>query len=179
MSKKPILSPADKALFDEAMKNVTPLKHKKNKVVFEPKRPKIKSQNIDEPPIEETHIFLTDPSMLDIQAETILSFHRAGLNERLLKKLRRGEVTIDAMLDLHQHTIEQARIALSSFLQTSFDNGLRFIRIIHGKGQRESDYARLKTFINHWLPQFNFVLAFHSCPPNQGGTGAVIVLLKK
>lgn len=179
MPKKPTLSPEDKALFEKAMKDVTPLKYKKNKAPFS-KQPSKPYRN---PTVSETEhstiIALSDPQELTIYAETVLSFHRGGLNERLLKKLRRGEFIVSAVLDMHHYTIEQARTALSEFLQQSIQQEFRFVRIIHGKGQREHNYARLKTFINHWLPQFDFVLAFHSCPPAQGGTGAVNVLLRK
>lgn len=187
MPKKPILSLEEKALFEKAMEKVKPLKIKKAKVRFTKEPPTLRSKtnttksHVNPSPNNElfSKIVLTDPQEFDIHAETVLSFHRSGINDKRLKKLRRGEVIIESTIDLHQHTVEQARIALINFLQQCLARENRAVRIIHGKGQREGRYARLKTFIYHWLPQFDFVLAFHSCPPEQGGTGALTVLLKK
>ncbi len=78
-------------------------------------------------------------------------------------------------VDLHGCTIEQARDAVLQIIQMAKDENQNVIKIVHGKGPE----AVLKTYVNGWLRQHRDVLAFVSAPENQGGTGAVLVLLKR
>ena len=58
--------------------------------------------------------------------------------------------------------------------------GKRCVRIVHGKGlSSEGKLPVLKVKVNSWLRQKDDVLAFCSARPQDGGTGAVYVLLKK
>jgi DNA-nicking Smr family endonuclease len=119
-----------------------------------------------------------DPN--EIQPGDILSYRRDGIQNRLFRKLKRGEYSIQSELDLHGDTVESARIALFEFLRQSQDRGHRIVRVIHGKGHRSSNRGPvLKTMVNRWLRQCDPVLAFHSAQPKDGGTGAVYVLLKR
>ena len=73
----------------------------------------------------------------------------------------------------------EARIALVNFLHPTEKAGARCVRIIHGKGL--SSFNRepvLKHKVKHWLTQRDEVLAFAEARPTDGGSGAVIVLLK-
>jgi DNA-nicking Smr family endonuclease len=105
-----------------------------------------------------------------------LLFLRNGIQHGVMRRLRRGQYSIGAELDLHGMTVREARQALSEFLRTTRH---RCIRIIHGKGH--GSYQKqpvLKGKVNHWLQQRNEVLAFCSALPVDGGTGALYVLLK-
>ncbi|WP_425477971.1 Smr/MutS family protein [Xanthomonas cucurbitae] len=54
------------------------------------------------------------------------------------------------------------------------------VRIIHGKGlQSDNGAPVLENLMDRLLRQRNDVLAFHSAPPTQGGTGALLVLLAR
>jgi DNA-nicking Smr family endonuclease len=53
------------------------------------------------------------------------------------------------------------------------------VRIVHGKGLRSRNGPRLKRLASRLLSRHPAVLAFASCRPVDGGTGAVTVLLKK
>ena len=77
-------------------------------------------------------------------------------------------------VDLHGCTIEQARDAVLQIIQMAKDENQNVIKIVHGKTR-----SGLKTYVNGWLRQHRDVLAFVSAPENQGGTGAVLVLLKR
>jgi DNA-nicking Smr family endonuclease len=102
-----------------------------------------------------------------------------GLNRMTLRKLRRGEWPPQESLDLHGLTTDAARKLLMEFLQYTTSNGLRCVNVIHGKGWRsEGREGTLKIHTRHWLTQHPQVLAFCEAPPNAGGGGAVLVLLK-
>lgn len=112
------------------------------------------------------------------KAEDSLHFARTGLQHKVLKRLKRGQITIEDTLDLHRKTTEEAREITRRFIDHCVQMGKRCVCIIHGKG-RFSDKPILKNFMNQWLRQHPMVLAFYSAQPRHGGTGALYVLLKR
>ena len=117
---------------------------------------------------------------IETNASDYLFFSRPGLQTKVLRKLKRGQFSVLAELDMHGMTVNIAREQLTRFLADCINDNLKCVRIIHGKGQRsESKGAILKEKVNHWLPQRDEVLAFCSAIPAHGGTGAIYVLLKK
>jgi DNA-nicking Smr family endonuclease len=114
-----------------------------------------------------------------ISAGEALSYARPGLQHRLLQRLRRGQLPSEAELDLHGMTLVAAQYAVTRFLSCCSERGMRTVRIIHGKGYGSRERSPvLKKLINDWLRQRHEVLAFCSSRPDQGGTGAVNVLLR-
>jgi DNA-nicking Smr family endonuclease len=102
------------------------------------------------------------------------------VQQAVLRKLRRGAFAIQAEMDLHGLTAGQAADEVPLFLHEAQERGLRCVRIIHGKGRKVADKGPiLKPLLNHWLQQRREVLAFSSARPEDGGTGAVYVLLRK
>lgn len=115
-----------------------------------------------------------------ISGDDSLSFRRSGIQHRLFSRLRTGHLAIEAELDLHGMTTQRAHHALAQFLQNCQQYQIRCIRIIHGKGwSSKHQKPILKTKINTWLQQEEDVLAFCSAPIEDGGTGAVYVLLRR
>ena len=107
-----------------------------------------------------------------------LSFLRPGLARDVLRKLRRGNWVMQGELDLHGHIWDEARLALSGFLALALRRGARCLRIVHGKGLGSSQRVPvLKSRVHHWLRQSEAVLGFVQAGANQGGAGAVLVLL--
>lgn len=116
----------------------------------------------------------------DYQTGEELGFARPGLQHRTLKRLRRGQHTLQAECDLHGQTVIEARQTLSAFLQKCQAHQVNCVRIIHGKGYgSQQRIPILKSKVGAWLRQCDEVLAFCSARPADGGTGAVYVLLKK
>ncbi|WP_324778628.1 Smr/MutS family protein [Thiobacillus sedimenti] len=108
-----------------------------------------------------------------------LFFARPGVPTAAVRKLRRGGWVIRGELDLHGHTGEEARIALATFLNRCMIEDRRCVRIIHGKGLGSKNRLPvLKNKVRHWLMQREDVLAFCQARAVDGGSGAVIVLLK-
>jgi DNA-nicking Smr family endonuclease len=117
-----------------------------------------------------------DPSVLDTGEE--LLFRRPWLREEVLRRLRRGQFSVEAEVDLHGLGRHAAHEALREFLTASAASGLRCVRVIHGKGRGSGPRGPvLKHVVNHWLRRMDAVVAFASARPPDGGTGAVYVLL--
>ena len=82
-------------------------------------------------------------------------------------------------LDLHGANALQAETLLARFLAESAEHGFGCVRIIHGKGGGGDGTPVLKNLVDRLLRQRGEVLAFHSAPTAQGGTGALLVLLAR
>jgi len=112
----------------------------------------------------------------EIEAEQ--TFRRPGLGADVVSKLRRGHWAVQAELDLHWHTSDQAHTALALFLAEARSRGWRCVRVIHGKGLSSPNREPvLKGRVRRWLARRNEVLGYCEAPPNGGGSGAVLVLL--
>ena len=177
--KPPSLSEEERDLFRDAMRDVRPLEVEE-KVQEEKAKPspRARQRELDEQQVFED--MLSDPiDLSDVEVGEELLFSRSGVQPAMMKKLRRGQFAVEAELDLHRMTSDEARLATSTFLKMAHKSGKRCIRIIHGKGLGSPNKLPvLKTKVNHWLKQRDEVLAFCSAPPNDGGTGAVYILLR-
>jgi DNA-nicking Smr family endonuclease len=173
---KKTLTPEDRDLFRHTIGNVRlvnsdkVLLHQKNK----PKPyPKSLITQVDG---------LTASATTDIEKvglEDSLSFIAPGLQNNVLKKLRRGYFGVDAEIDLHGLTSNEAKRQLLHFLHDCAGAACRCVRIVHGKGYGSADnHPVLKNNLNLWLRQHQDVQAFCSAAPRDGGTGAVFVLLR-
>lgn len=123
--------------------------------------------------------YLTDAPVTPVEPQQVLEYKLDGVQTGVFKKLRQGKYVIESHLDLHRHTVAEARSAMYQFLQDALRHGFRTLLITHGKGERSNPPARIKSYVNHWLQQVPEVLAFHSAQKQHGGTGSVYVLLRK
>ncbi len=128
-------------------------------------------------PLETDETLLSDTqAMLNpVASQANLSYRIATLQHRVIEDLKAGNLRWFEAVDLHGCTIEEARSAVLQIIQMAKDNNENVLKIVHGKGPE----AILKTHVNSWLRQHRDVLAFVSAPEKQGGTGAVLVLLKR
>ncbi|EIC30359.1 MULTISPECIES: Smr/MutS family protein [Methylomicrobium] len=114
-----------------------------------------------------------------VSIEDRLSYLAPGVQKSVPAKMRKGQFGLDAEIDLHGLTSEEAKRQLLIFLQRAVIDGCRCVLIIHGKGYRSPDNLPvLKNSLNLWLRQHRDVLAFCSAKPRDGGAGAVLVLLR-
>ena len=103
---------------------------------------------------------------------------REGIGRDVLRKLRRGHWVIQDELDLHGMNREQAAVAVAEFLRRCLRRGLRCARIVHGKGLGSRNREPvLKGLLRKWLLREE-VAAYCQAPAAEGGSGAVLVLLK-
>ena len=109
-----------------------------------------------------------------------LRFHRQHVGKRTMRKLQRGAFSVQAEIDLHGMTLEEAKPRLADFISYSASQGKYCVRVVHGKGLGSGDRGPvLKNAVNRWLRKWDSVLAFVSTRQVDGGTGAVYVLLQK
>jgi len=180
MSKKRDISPEERALFRETLGNIT--RHQHDQVIHLdlPKSPIVVNKKRDQHEantIADTLSDGFDPHIVD--ADEILHFMRAGLQKTVMRKLKRGQYRIGDEIDLHGYSVTEARPALAHFLQRAVTDDIRCVRIIHGKGNNSNQQPIIKNKVNAWLRQSHHVLAFCSAKKQDGGTGAVYVLLRK
>ncbi|WP_421681588.1 Smr/MutS family protein [Stutzerimonas urumqiensis] len=123
---------------------------------------------------------LSDQFVIDVGAEDELLWSRDGVQEAQVRKLKAGQVPFEGSLDLHGLTVERAREQLWAFIAEAVRLEIRCVRVTHGKAARlDGRRPMIKSHVNTWLRQHAQVLAFTSCQPRHGGTGAVYVLLKR
>jgi DNA-nicking Smr family endonuclease len=112
-----------------------------------------------------------------------LEGRRVDLPPRELRRLRRGQYATDGKLDLHGLGADEARMAVEAFVRKRAVEGDRVVLIVHGKGSHSPrGHAVLRGEIAAWLSQgraARHVAAFATAPEEQGGGGAVLVLLAR
>lgn len=114
-----------------------------------------------------------------LETDEALSYRRHGIGPDVVRRLRRGEWTVKGQIDLHRLRTDEAREALTAFLNRALRDEWRCVRVIHGKGLGSAGREPvLKAKVPRWLVQRQEVLAFCQARPNDGGGGALIVLLR-
>lgn len=128
---------------------------------------------------ERESLSLNESLELDsVQSEEFIAWKQAGISNKILRNLRKGQYNVEATLDLHGYTVDQAKTEVDGFLQQCLHERIRVALIIHGKGHH-SQMPILKNKLNHWLRGLASVLAFCSAAPSHGSRGAIYVLLKR
>jgi DNA-nicking Smr family endonuclease len=168
------------AVFREAMADAVPLRPAPRAVaVREPVAPRPLQREADE------RLALAQSMSDEIDIERLLdtdenlSYRREGVGTDVVRRLRRGQWTVQGQIDLHGKRVDEARVALAEFLAQAVREQRRCLRVIHGKGL--GSVARepvLKGKVLRWLVQRDEVLAFCQARPNDGGAGALLVLLR-
>ena len=180
MAKRTLLSEDDRSLFQQAVADAKPLPHHGKALPRKEAPPPYPVQShLDEKAAlrESLAADWTAEDWLDAGDEP--NFLRPGLTRQVLRKLRSGAWVIQDQLDLHGLDRHGARAALSAFLASCIKRGIRCVRVIHGKGLGSKNREPvLKIKVKHWLTQREEVLAYCQARPVDGGSGALVVLLK-
>ena len=179
MSDKKTLSEDDKALFRDAVGDVKGVTNDKAPNSAAKPKPRVKSSQRDDRSVMES--LLSELSENDLlETGEHLSYTAPGVQHAVLRKLKSGKYAVQAEIDLHGMTLAIAKNELGEFLVECQHRRLLCVRVIHGKGRKQAEKApRMKPAVNQWLQSNKQVLAFCSARMNDGGTGAVYVLLKR
>jgi DNA-nicking Smr family endonuclease len=102
----------------------------------------------------------------------------SALDDATRRKLLRGRIEIEARIDLHGMTQDEARGALSRFIARARARDLRTVLVITGKG-RAPGSGVLKRMLPLWLEDMPGVLSLAPAGPKDGGDGAFYVRLRK
>ena len=166
-------------LFREAVKGARPIKAER--LHLKPPAPK---------PIPKQFIRDEQQALADSLSDDYIPAHelesgeellylREGHSPDILSKLRRGHWVVQAAIDLHGMVSDEARLYVASFLAECKKREIRCVRIVHGKGLGSRNREPvLKHKLRNWLMQKDEVIAYAQARKADGGSGAVIVLLK-
>lgn len=169
----------DNSLFQEAVKGARPVKV--NRVAHPVKKPK---------PIPKQFLRDERQALVDSLSDHFIPAHelesgeellylRDGQSPMVLSKLRKGHWVVQAHLDLHGLIADEARLYVAEFIADCKKRSIRCVRIVHGKGLGSRNREPvLKHKLRGWLMQKDEVIAYAQAKQNDGGSGAVIVLLK-
>lgn len=122
---------------------------------------------------------LTLAEVTQVAPRDVLQWKKDGVQHEVYAHLKSGRYPVEGSLDLHRLTVKESREAMYRFFQLAEARRWRTVLIAHGRGEQSSTPARIKSFVAHWLRQMPQINAFHSADRRHGGTGAVLVLLKK
>jgi DNA-nicking Smr family endonuclease len=171
---------AERNLFQRAAGKVEPLRqHGRVHHPPEPVAPVAVQRQLDDRRVLKEAISDEFDASTLLEVDEAMSFRRPGVGIDVARKLRRGDWSIQAEIDLHGYRTDDAREALATFLREAVRQGLRCVRVVHGKGLGSPGKTPvLKGKVHSWLVQKNEVLAFVQARADEGGAGAVVVLLK-
>jgi DNA-nicking Smr family endonuclease len=172
----------DSDFFLSQMQGVTPIKVEEKVVLVSPHQDKTSVETRRKAATAELvkdKNFLSGEYVEPVDPLAVIEFKRDGVQNGVYRSLRMGKYQIDARLDLHNMTVDQARNAVFQFIKDCMSNNIRCALITHGKSEGREQPAQLKSCIAHWLPQLNEVMAFHSAQKRHGWVGATYVLMRK
>lgn len=171
----------DQALFRSAVGPVRRLREIAPPPTPAKPKPRARMADLDEAAARDEFRHALDADLLE--AGDALAYRRDTLSPRVLQRLKRGEIAAQDELDLHGVDSRNAETLLRGFLAEARLHGHGCVRVIHGKGLHRSECIGssgapvLKNLVDRLLRQRADILAFHSAPAAQGGTGVVLVLL--
>jgi DNA-nicking Smr family endonuclease len=172
----------DMSLFLSAMDGVEQITERGEAPVPNPRLPEIIDENA-EALAELAEMVAGQGDFTVADTDEYIEGAAPGIDARLLRSLRRGDFTLQGRLDLHGMTQLQAKEAVDRFLTDSRRTNKRCVLIVHGRGLNSPDQVPvLKERMREWLNQKRLgktVLAFATARPQDGGTGAVYVLLRR
>jgi len=189
----PVLPPADarRPLSDEdlwalAVEGAAPLEDRSPRIKPDPE-PIATAHGPLDPELaayDELRALVNGAAPFDIaDSDEFIEGSARGLDHHVLRRLRRGDFAVQAHVDLHGLTREEARTELESFLARSRQGGKRCVLVVHGRGLHSKDQMPvLKDALKRWMRTARFsdhVLAFATARPHDGGLGAVYVLLRR
>lgn len=173
--------------FREAMGDVAPLAGKRQKAPPESQRKEATAAQLErrEAALGNTSRGAVDPNPLTLgevpplEPTDVLAWKKDGVQREVFQRLKNGKYPIEGSLDLHRLTVKEARAEVFRFFSLARAKSWRTLLIAHGRGEKSATPARLKSYVAFWLSQIPDVIALHSADPRHGGTGAVLVMLKK
>lgn len=179
-SASPSADDADRNLFREAIGPVRELAG-----MTDPRRasrpapaPQALQSQADERRVLDELLATADEALTAIASGEVLAHLQDGYPPRLLRQLRRGQFVVEAELDLHHLRLAAGRALLGQFLAECRQRRQRCVRIVHGKARAAQEGSVLKAMVDRVLRQRAEVIGFVSARPQDGGTGAVVALLK-
>jgi len=180
------LSPEDRDLWRHVTRDAQPLAKREPapRAAPEPKAPvpEAKPKTAKPAKLERAAPRPAPPAPLKAAVPALAHGRAAGVDRRSAQRLTRGQLPVEAALDLHGHTQDQAHAALERFLSEVQARGLRCVLVITGKGTTKEAGGVLRAQVPRWLNEpanRARILAFDYAQPKDGGLGALYVLIRR
>jgi DNA-nicking Smr family endonuclease len=184
---------ADLELWVQVTRTTTPLRLRKRQQTgsahLEPEQPsksdsgqQARSETLERPPARAKAGSTGKAPAATVALPGLAHGSTAGLDRRTAERLRRGQLSIEATLDLHGHTQEEGHRALNAFIDSAWRAGRRSLLVITGKGRSGEGAGVLRASVPRWLnadPLRPRILAFAAAQPKHGGGGALYILLRR
>ncbi|MDN4502626.1 endonuclease SmrB [Alteromonadaceae bacterium BrNp21-10] len=173
MSKKSSMSSDETNLFREAVEGIKPLKQDK----IQPKPKPIKKKSLTAGQIHkqtQAEFFFSDVFEAHFDQDGPLKYTNDEADSYEVKRLRRGEIPPELILDLHGLTREQAKTEVAALIHEAHKQHYECVCIVHGVGGKV-----LKTAVPNWLVQHPAIMGFHQAPLEWGGKGALLALVSR
>jgi len=114
-----------------------------------------------------------------LEEDPSLNFSAPGIGLDVMKKMRKGHWPVQDELDLHGKRRDEARQAVDDFLLKAKRRNYRCVCVIYGRGfGSRGGEPVLKSMVHSWLVQTDGVIAFCQARAEEGGEGAIMVLLR-
>jgi DNA-nicking Smr family endonuclease len=165
----------DRALWRRSMRDVTPLAPERPA-----REPEEAEPNLE--PARGSHRPVPAPARKSSALPPLAPGNSPGVDRRTAEKFRRGQLVVEARLDLHGLTQEEAHRALTDFIRDRHKDGLRTVLVITGKGGFGDARGVLRDAVPRWLNESDLRQRVLSCSwaqPKHGGAGALYVLLRR
>lgn len=175
----------EQALFQAAVSGAVPIpREERNRSVAPPSRPASPVMSDELAVLAELNDLVSGAAAFDVSdTEEHVEGMVVGLDPRILRRLRGGELAYQAHLDLHGMKTDEAKAAVQAFVLRSMSLGHRCVLLVHGRGRNSPDQRSvLKEGVKRWLTRGELgrrVLAFSTARPHDGGSGATYVLLRR
>ncbi|HXP77372.1 MAG TPA: Smr/MutS family protein [Stellaceae bacterium] len=165
----------DRALWRRTMRDVAPLAPERP--TRGPKEAEPETERVQRP-----HRVVPAPVKRATSLPPLSPGDSPGVDRRTAEKFRRGQLAVEARLDLHGMTQGEAHRALVSFIRGSHEDGLRTVLVITGKGGFGDARGVLREAVPRWLNESDLRPRVLSCAwaqPKHGGAGALYMLLRR
>jgi DNA-nicking Smr family endonuclease len=182
-SRPPEADGDEAALFESEVADVRRLEHAAH-VPGISYRPAVSLSEREREVLRELDLVLSGDGPFELaESEEYIEGRMPGVDPRVVRRLHKGEFTVQADVDLHGRDAESAHRLVSRLVADAHAKGLRCVRVVHGRGLRSPNGVPvLKASLPRWLsrgPTRHLVLAWATAPRHDGGAGATYVLLRR
>jgi DNA-nicking Smr family endonuclease len=170
-------------LFAEAMADVAPIRRDASISAGDRVRPLAPAPRVeeDEPLRRLRQLVECGSGFVVCDTPEYMEGRGPRVGAEVVRRLHRGDFSIQDHVDLHGLGVLEARDAVEAFLTRALRERKRAVLVVHGRGLSSPVEPVLKKNVRHWLtcgPLRKWVMAFASARACDGGAGATYVLLR-
>jgi DNA-nicking Smr family endonuclease len=173
----------DAFLLTEAMQNVRAIDKNKKRIIKKRDIQRFRQTSEDDNPQKLLEDAIRENHQLNVtNLPEFMEGFVESINPITMEKLRSGEFSVQKTLELHGHSVDDADELFRAFIRETIHEGLKCVKIIHGRGLKSKGTPVLKEHLKTWIIKAmhrKWVLAFSNALMNDGGPGATYILLKK